>query len=302
MGASQSSSLLYDSNHWPSNVPALTSGSFASLNTVDPNNPFTFQFNNFTGDGFNPFPNGARNPSMSVLIRTSNGTNIYNSGALDPSTTSFTLPGGILDSGADYLVALAFANIRHAPVGSAEGYFLGFQRATYAAFTTIAGPSPPVTLSNIEGGTPTNPVPLPVVGRIGQLTGTIGDAGATDYFQFFWSGGQFQASASLIGADPKSSFQFQLYDSKFLLLQDFQLDASNGFAWTMGQYLPRGLFTVGLLANQFIDPEFTITFHTPVQGVGAVPEPSTWAMLILGFAGVGASLRAQRRQSSKVPA
>lgn len=171
MGASQSSSLLYDSNHWPSNVPALTSGSFASLNTVDPNNPFTFQFNNFTGDGFNPFPNGARNPSMSVLIRTSNGTNIYNSGALDPSTTSFTLPGGMLDSGADYLVALAFANIRHAPVGSAEGYFLGFQRATYAAFTTIAGPSPPVTLSNIEGGTPTNPVPLPVVGRIGQLTG-----------------------------------------------------------------------------------------------------------------------------------
>lgn len=296
-GASQTSSLLYDSNHWPSTPPAFTSGSLGSLNGLNAANPFTFEFNNFTADGFNPFPGGALNPATSLLIFSSAGTTVYNSGTLAPTTTSFTLPGGILESGADYFAALAFGNTRHAPPSSVEGYFLGFQQLTYTGFTTAAGPSAPVTLANIDGGTPANPLPLPVVGRIGQLTGTIGDAGATDYFQFFWSGGNFQANASLIGADPKSSFQFQLYDNDSNLLQDLHLDASNGFFGNMSQSLPRGLFTVGLLANQFIDPEFTITFVTPVEGAGAIPEPSTWAMLIIGFAGMGSALRVKRRQA-----
>jgi len=32
-----------------------------------------------------------------------------------------------------------------------------------------------------------------------------------------------------------------------------------------------------------------------VDGVGAVPEPATWAMMILGLGGVGAAMRARRR-------
>jgi hypothetical protein len=31
---------------------------------------------------------------------------------------------------------------------------------------------------------------------------------------------------------------------------------------------------------------------------GAVPEPSTWAMLILGFFGVGAAIRSARRKQN----
>ncbi len=299
-GASQSSSLTYDSNHWPSVAPMLTDASFASLNGFNSSNPFTFHFNDFTGDGFNPFPNGGLNPATGLFIATAAGVPVYNSGQLAPSTTSFTLPGGVLQPGTEYSVALSFNNVRHAPLGSPEGYFLAFTELTFAAFTTAEGPSPPVTLTNIEGGTPENPLPLPVVGHIGQLTGSIGDAGSTDYFQYFWPGGLFEAHASLTGADPKSSFQFQLYDSQSVLLQDIHLDASNGFAWAMSQTLPKGLFTIGLLANEFIDPQFTITFLTPVQGVGVVPEPSTWGMLILGFAGVGSALRFRRRRSLSV--
>jgi PEP-CTERM motif len=68
-------------------------------------------------------------------------------------------------------------------------------------------------------------------------------------------------------------------------------------------------FGVGGLASvsAFVDPTFQIASGTPNQytllfspGVGngieeAVPEPSTWAMMILGFAGIG--LMAYRRKS-----
>jgi hypothetical protein len=35
-----------------------------------------------------------------------------------------------------------------------------------------------------------------------------------------------------------------------------------------------------------------------VPGGGGIPEPTTWAMLILGFAGIGGMLRSRRRQTS----
>ena len=40
-------------------------------------------------------------------------------------------------------------------------------------------------------------------------------------------------------------------------------------------------------------PTFNMAFS--LQGVNAVPEPSTWAMMILGFAGIG--FMAYRRKS-----
>jgi hypothetical protein len=39
------------------------------------------------------------------------------------------------------------------------------------------------------------------------------------------------------------------------------------------------------------------TFSQDVRGAGGVPEPATWAMMILGFGGVGALLR-RRRQAA----
>jgi hypothetical protein len=34
------------------------------------------------------------------------------------------------------------------------------------------------------------------------------------------------------------------------------------------------------------------------SGVGSVPEPSTWAMLLLGFAGVGFLVHRRKRESA----
>ena len=43
-------------------------------------------------------------------------------------------------------------------------------------------------------------------------------------------------------------------------------------------------------------PDFSLQFSPGItNGIGAVPEPSTWAMMILGFAGVG--FMAYRRKS-----
>lgn len=35
-----------------------------------------------------------------------------------------------------------------------------------------------------------------------------------------------------------------------------------------------------------------------VSGVGAVPEPATWALMLIGFSGVGAAIRRSRRRTS----
>jgi hypothetical protein len=41
-------------------------------------------------------------------------------------------------------------------------------------------------------------------------------------------------------------------------------------------------------------PTFNLTFS--LTGVSGVPEPSTWAMMLLGFAGLGFAFRQSRRK------
>jgi hypothetical protein len=52
------------------------------------------------------------------------------------------------------------------------------------------------------------------------------------------------------------------------------------------------------LNNGVYSPEQNITVD--VNGVGGVPEPATWAMLLLGMGGVGAAMRSRRRMSGAV--
>ncbi|SIN62103.1 PEP-CTERM protein-sorting domain-containing protein [Parasphingorhabdus marina DSM 22363] len=43
-----------------------------------------------------------------------------------------------------------------------------------------------------------------------------------------------------------------------------------------------------------------IRIETPLGGVGAVPEPATWAFMILGFGAIGGAMRRQRKTNVKV--
>jgi len=46
--------------------------------------------------------------------------------------------------------------------------------------------------------------------------------------------------------------------------------------------------------------QITISVAGQKGGTGGVPEPSTWAMMLLGFGGIGASMRYRGRHSLKV--
>jgi hypothetical protein len=73
------------------------------------------------------------------------------------------------------------------------------------------------------------------------------------------------------------------------------------FDFSPSQSLPvSGALLLTYIPGQGIAPaNITISLAEPPPSTGAVPEPSTWAMMLLGFAAVGASLRYRRR--SKLP-
>lgn len=47
-------------------------------------------------------------------------------------------------------------------------------------------------------------------------------------------------------------------------------------------------------------PQDTLTVRVGPQAVGSVPEPATWAMLVLGFGTIGAGLRARRKAMARI--
>jgi hypothetical protein len=93
--------------------------------------------------------------------------------------------------------------------------------------------------------------------------------------------------------DPYTTFDFKFTNEN---ITSVAIDPS-----TAPDFLP-GVVTL-LGPNEFTvfingaDPAYLHTFVIDVTtgGVGAVPEPSTWAMMILGFAGIG--FMAYRRKS-----
>jgi hypothetical protein len=92
------------------------------------------------------------------------------------------------------------------------------------------------------------------------------------------------------------------------------------FCSTVGCISPTtGTFTLihsnGPLGDDFVTTDTCATYCNPiVQGSNprpgswtvtmdsAVPEPASWIMMLLGFGGIGASLRARRKQAAAIPA
>lgn len=293
--ATQTANAIYDSNHWPSVAPALTAASYTQIQGMNAGSGTMFSFNGFTADGFNPYDNGQIDPSATLLILTADGTPIFQSAPMSNANgIDFLLPSNTLLPGTDYQYVIQFSNVLHCGgsqacgTGESPGYFLGFDTITYGSFTTSTVATSPQTLVNFEGGTPQNPVPLPVVGHIGQLDGTIGGIGSTDFYLLYWQGGAFQASIDVTGASPGATYEFQLLDRFGSVIETMTLDQSNGFAATLNATLLQGLFEIGLVSTSVFDPQFTITFDTPVRGV---PEPSILALLLIALAPMAAATR-----------
>jgi hypothetical protein len=157
-------------------------------------------------------------------------------------------------------------------------------------------PATPQVISGIQGGTPNAPVFLPP-GLVGSISGTIsGGTPSTDFYGFHWQGGLFQTTATVNGANPLATFSYELLPfGGGAPLQTVTLDSANGFSGLISQFLPNGSYTIGLATTSTYDPSYVLNFNTPLRGV---PEPGTWAMMLVGLAGLGGAMRRSRRQAA----
>ena len=97
--------------------------------------------------------------------------------------------------------------------------------------------------------------------------------------------------------------QVELASGDFYWLSSFRPIVSPGTpftpdlqAWTRDQNLDPDWLRIGTdIVGGSSPPTFNMAFSLAGDTVAAVPEPSTWAMTILGFAGVG--FMAYRRKS-----
>ena len=149
------------------------------------------------------------------------------------------------------------------------------------------------------------------------IDGTLGATGVTNY-RFTFGGGNLQINVDSIGpnhiSDPSQyvfdddgspdtalTGTFRGYnDDYFSLNSQLNLNlAAGNYVLSIGRYFfsesEARSFNAG---GQSAGTNFRVTFDQNVGLAGAVPEPGTWALLILGFGAVGAGMR--RRTATRV--
>jgi hypothetical protein len=176
------------------------------------------------------------------------------------------------------------------------------QTVTYTNFYVVNNPG--AHLTDFTGGTADDPIPLPS-STVSSITGDIGGTGTpnSDFYSFYWKGGSFEASVGVTNAaelTPQPTFEFELCAGTSCSVAT--ADAADDWAASlMIADLSPGTYTLGIIdETPSPDPTFTIAFGTPIsQTLGVVPEPSTWAMMLAGFAGLGfMSYRASRKSAA----
>lgn len=95
-----------------------------------------------------------------------------------------------------------------------------------------------------------------------------------------WVLSAFDSSNSLIAS-------YSVPESQFSNAGDFYGIAANGIA--------RGVLTQTSFGDGAVDYVIIDNLRYALASPGAVPEPSTWAMMLLGFGVVGASVRRRKR-------
>jgi hypothetical protein len=257
---------------------------------LNPGSAFDLQFNSI-------IPNVAATEwGTSLIIFGPAGARVFDPPLLSSSTDS-VLPARTLATGTTYSLLLQFTEGHYsnpAPGTVFTPNFFGL--ITGATFTTAAGATPPQTLVDVPGGSFLAPVLLPP-GPVQSVSSPIGGDGAIDFYELYWPGGAFDAIASIAGANPNGSYDYELFNPDGTLNMDLILDASDDFSATISETLPEGFYEIGIVADSPFDPEFTIDFATPVEGVSpsSVPEPSTVPLLASGLATLFFVVRRQRR-------
>ena len=195
---------------------------------------------------------------------------------------------------------------------TASGGTVGVDATSTTTYTNLVVQSyAPSSISGVSSGTSSHPVMLPS-STIGSVSGDIGspDGPSSVYFSFYWQGGNFAASVGVPGANDlqfPASYQFNLCDglSCGSAFESASVDPGNNYENELSwDNLDAGYYTVGIIQEDGADPLYSVVFSTPVIGgsVSAIPEPSPWAMLIVGFAGLAVFGYRKTRKTAKLAA
>jgi hypothetical protein len=158
------------------------------------------------------------------------------------------------------------------PGGFSDNYFFAVQQMLVGSGAATTNTSSTITLTNM-GTTITRYTLTPTI-----MTALQNAFTATDYSS------ELATIQAYVLANPTAPFQLSSGDSLTQHIDDVQL-------------LPIYLYKVTVNGTN------TGTANSPYSGnlsANAVPEPSTWAMMLAGFGLVGFAMRRQRRSHPKV--
>lgn len=145
--------------------------------------------------------------------------------------------------------------------------------------------------SNTGGGDPVAAVQAAIIAATG-----VAPVGLSLYGKSDGNAGLF----SLSGVSPASlSGTWDVLDNS-VLIKYITVKAANSFALyeLSGQGANSGVFTtLGLLNKGGNQPVVSHISFWQADGAPAVPEPATWAMMIVGFAGIGFAMRRRNKES-----
>ena len=182
-------------------------------------------------------------------------------------------------------VALAFATPSAAQElvtngGFETGNFNGFTQTGNTGYTTVT-PAPLFVASGAYGAT------FGPVGSTGGITQTLSTNAGQSYLISF-------DLQNLFGGTPN------FYEVLFGGVSLFTATNSAAFGYTNFSTTATALGVSTDLAFNFRhDPTFFALDNVSVTAVnGAVPEPATWAMMLIGFGAMGVSMRRRRRTNT----
>src|SRR5262249_31337687 len=109
----QTALLVYSTDTFTSTVPAFAATTFNALPGIDPNQPFTFNFNQLQ-------PNSAAQVEQIFLVFTSSTDANAPTFSVSSSATSFSVPAGSLQPNTVYTVTLRFRGRINGTSGSVQ--------------------------------------------------------------------------------------------------------------------------------------------------------------------------------------
>jgi hypothetical protein len=226
---------------------------------------------------------------------TPSGASIFDANDLPPGTTTFTLPTGVLAAGDLYSISVQSDIRTGGTTGTIEARTRSFTAAFDATTATLAARTflPTVSPAVSAFGGPIYDFDVPVTA--GESV-TLDPLAATGFIYKTGAGDPDFASVELPDVGNPTPYDIYLWNgSKFVFDSTVAADVLFNFGGGgVSEFEVLGIASsVGLNPNSATDFATKLTFEGSGMFTGtmtpviAVPEPSTWALLTLGFAGLG---------------